>query len=160
MLVFGTGDLDEFRRDHRFDFGFGSRWCNLRDAKLMNVENFLDKFSLRTEVLSIRCIKHAHHYPTRLLLFSWPSSGSIRWYYCLEDFDQMVLSFQVILSVNIMLRSLTLFIRSISIPLIQIGEISIGCLWNEITVSLVLSTLGIILLVVDHETASFTRVCI
>ena len=28
-----------------------------------------------------------------------------------------------------------------------------GCLWKEMMISLVLSTLGIILLVVDHETA-------
>ena len=28
-----------------------------------------------------------------------------------------------------------------------------GCLWREMTISLILSTLGITLLVVDHETA-------
>ena len=44
--------LDEFRREYLFDFGCGSRWCNLCDGELMQVKNFLDKFYLRTKALS------------------------------------------------------------------------------------------------------------
>ena len=40
-------------------------------------------------------------------------------------------------------RSSTLFTRSISTPPSEIGGLTMGCLWKEITISLVLSTSGI-----------------
>ena len=43
----------------RVFFGFGSKWCNLYDADLTAMKNFLDKFSLLREALSRWCFKHA-----------------------------------------------------------------------------------------------------
>ena len=50
VLVFGTGNLDEF--EYRLDFGCGGRWCNMCDADLMSVEKFLDIILPPNRILS------------------------------------------------------------------------------------------------------------